>query len=94
MEKNLVSMAREIEKLRAEHMSLDKRTRGPGNSINIIVCHSSIKQLSTDTFLTGTGAYGGDMGYPGSFGDGYGRDKGLYGAGSWGSYETRGFPRP
>lgn len=44
--------------------------------------------------LTGTGAYGGDMGYPGSFGEGYGRDTGLYGAGSWGSYEPRGFPHP
>jgi len=31
MEKNLVSMAREIEKLRAELMSREKRARGPGN---------------------------------------------------------------
>ena len=37
MEKNLVSMAREIEKLRAELMSWEKRTRGPGNHI---LCHS------------------------------------------------------
>ncbi|KAJ6796718.1 protein FLX-like 3 [Iris pallida] len=69
MEKNLVSMARETEKLRAEQMNMEKRTRGPG-----------------------IGAYGADMGYTGSL-DGYGAEKGLYGAGSWGSYESRGLPR-
>ncbi|ONK61282.1 uncharacterized protein A4U43_C08F28080 [Asparagus officinalis] len=61
MEKNLVSMAREIEKLRA---------RGPG-----------------------TGTYGADMGYQASYIDGYGREQGRYGAGSWAPYEQRGFPR-
>lgn len=80
MEKNLVSMAREIEKLRAEQMNMEKRARGPG-----------------------TGAYGAEMGsYPSSFMDGYGREKGpgIYGtgagtgAGSWSSYDPRGFPRP
>lgn len=70
MEKNLVSMAREIEKLRAEHTNMDKRARGPG-----------------------IGAYGTDIGYMGSLGDTYGAEKGLYGAGSWGSYESRGLPR-
>ena len=40
MEKNLVSMAREIEKLRAELMSREKRARGPPG--NLIFCLSSL----------------------------------------------------
>ena len=31
MEKNLISMAREIERLRAEHLNAERRTRGLGS---------------------------------------------------------------
>lgn len=37
MEKNLVSMAREVEKLRAEHASADARPWAAGN---VILCQS------------------------------------------------------
>ncbi|KAK8943525.1 hypothetical protein KSP40_PGU007060 [Platanthera guangdongensis] len=62
LDKNLASMAREVEKLRADRISVGNRGRG-----------------------SGPGASYGD--------DGYGVEKGLYGSGSWLSYEHQGFPR-
>ena len=41
MEKNLVSMAREIEKLRAEQASSERRARGPGIALSLSSPHTT-----------------------------------------------------
>ncbi|KAJ4978465.1 hypothetical protein NE237_009245 [Protea cynaroides] len=76
LEKNLVSMAREVEKLRADLASVDVRPWGAGGSYGI--------KLGSP-----------EGGFPASYGDGYGLQKGvadkapLYGVGSgaWGGFE-------
>ncbi|XP_048319137.2 protein FLX-like 3 isoform X1 [Ziziphus jujuba] len=75
MEKNLISMAREIEMLRAEQLNVERRTRGLGF-------------LSFSHFHTRGGVYGvlngsPEMRYPGvAYGDGYGSP--------WGHYDRHG----
>eukprot|EP00262_Sarcandra_glabra_P018038 TRINITY_DN637_c0_g1_i2.p1 TRINITY_DN637_c0_g1~~TRINITY_DN637_c0_g1_i2.p1 ORF type:complete len:298 (-),score=71.57 TRINITY_DN637_c0_g1_i2:169-960(-) len=62
MEKNLVSMAREIEKLRAEHMTMEKRPRGPD-----IGGYSLFKGSSELGYTSSLGeSYGGEKGLYGS----------------------------
>lgn len=84
MEKNLISMAREVEKLRAELANVDKRGRAAANP--------------GAPYAWNYGSA--EMGYPSSaYGDGYGmhpvqggaESGGQYGAGAapWGAYEMQ-----
>ncbi|KAI3467094.1 hypothetical protein Pfo_023757 [Paulownia fortunei] len=74
MDKNLIPMTREVEKLRAEQTSGDKRARGT-ESLSLSHTHA----------VGGYGMLNGspETRYPGPHGD-------TYGAGSWGSYDKRG----
>lgn len=90
LEKNLASMAREVEKLRAEHMSMETRARGSGNSSLLLdlMFHCYCKIFIFLLWIHSVSGPGG------VYGDGYGGEKkGLYESGSWVSYEHRGFPR-
>ncbi|XP_042494917.1 protein FLX-like 3 [Macadamia integrifolia] len=55
MEKNLVSMAREIEKLRAEHLAVEKRARGLGSGGYGLLKGSSEFGYPSGTFGDGHG---------------------------------------
>ena len=38
MEESLMSMAREVEKLRAEQLNMDRTAHGPGNQLDFLGC--------------------------------------------------------
>ncbi|KAL2905154.1 Protein FLX-like 3 [Bienertia sinuspersici] len=81
MEKNLMSMAREIEKLRAEHVSMDRRGHGLGGTVG--------SGYGSGAGGIGYGSSAGGSGYGsalaaamwGTSADGYG--------GAWGPYNKR-----
>ena len=108
MEKNLVSMAREIEKLRAEELSVDRRARGlgmyplsfPFNFSGVFIIqrflHLDFRKIwyieDWLTFCIGAGGYGMLNGSPEMRYPGSAYGD-IYGGGAWGSYDKRGPPR-
>lgn len=108
LEKNLVAMAREIEKLRAEQASADRRGLGNFFLISLSYTHTHTKatkphskQLlkSQKHYIISEllGTYSGAGGYGLMNGSPETRYPGpygdVYGSGPWGSYDKRGPPR-
>ena len=108
MEKNLVSMAREIEKLRTEQLSVDRRAYGLGmfalssplNFLEVFIIQRFLrldfhKIWSTEAWMTfgiGAGGYGKLNGSPEMRYAGSAYGD-IYGGGAWASYDKRGPPR-